>query len=120
MKLESAKEDLILLLSKWQDGAFSNPWHVQDEAEVIEKNLIGSKSLKPQNELVGLSAQIDAVLNQLTNAQFQNVLPKDINSMKTLLQAEGADIENALKIHFQYWNSIDYQTRKAELNDYWF
>ena len=120
MNLECAKKELILLLSKWQDGAFSNPWHIQDEAEEIEKKLIELKLLSSQNELVGLPAQIDAVLNQLTNAQSQNVLPKDINEMKALLQAEDIEIENALKKYFEYWNSIDYQTRKTEINEYWF
>ena len=120
MNLECAKKELILLLSKWQDGAFSNPWHIQDEAEEIEKKLIELKLLSSQNELVGLPAQIDAVLNQLTNAQSQYVLPKDINEMKTLLKAEGLEIENALKKHFEYWNSVDYQARKTEINEYWF
>ena len=120
MNLECAKKELILLLSKWQDGAFSNPWHIQDEAEEIEKKLIELKLLSSQNELVGLPAQIDAVLNQLTNAQSQNVLPKDIDEMKALLQAEDIEIENALKKYFEYWNSIDYQTRKTEINEYWF
>ena len=60
------------------------------------------------------------MLNQLTNAQSQNVLPKDINEMKALLQAEDIEIENALKKYFEYWNSIDYQTRKTEINEYWF
>ena len=120
MNLECARKELILLLSKWQGGAFSNPWHIQDEAEEIEKKLIELKLLNPQDELVGLPAQVDAVLNQLTNPQSQNVLPKDINEMKALLQAEGIDIENALKKYFQYWNSIDYQTRKTEINEYWF
>ena len=120
MNLKFARQELILLLCKWQDGAFSNPWHIQDQAEAIEKKLIESKLLKPQNELARLSAQIDAVLNQLTNAQSQSVLPKDINAMKTLLQAEGTNIENALKTHSHYWDSIDYQNRKTEINDYWF
>lgn len=120
MTLEEAKEELLSILSSWQLGEIGDPWHVQDDAERIEEQLMEAKLLQPQNEFSGLAAQVDAVLNQLTNAQQQSVLPQDAGAMTELLEATTQNIQNALNKHSEYWKSITYETRKATVNEYWF
>lgn len=98
----------------------NSPWDIQDDAELIEEHLVDNRLLSPGKETVGISAQIDSVLGQLTNAQQQYVLPKDIDVMLSLLSASESEIEDALVLHSKYWNSLDYDFRKKEVEDYWF
>ena len=120
MTLLQARERLVNLLEDWKAGLLTSPWDIQGDAELIEGNLIDNKLLSPGKEVGGLSAQIDSVLGQLTNAQQQCVMPKDIDVMLSLLSATEGEIEEALILHSKYWNSLDYNLRKKEAEEYWF
>lgn len=120
MTLLQAREQLVKLLEDWRAGLLTSPWDIQDGAEIIEHNLVDKRLLSPGKEMTGIAAQIDSVLELLTNAQQQFVLPKDTDVMLSLLSASENEIEEALVLHSKYWNSIDYNLRKKEVEEYWF
>lgn len=120
LTLENAKRELLLLLSSWKRGEIDSPWHVQDQAEAIEQQLFDGKQLGPQRQADGLAAQIKGVLDQLSNAQAQYVLPEDIDVMIELLEAPESEVKDILTRYAYYWDSIDYSSRETEVRKYWF
>jgi hypothetical protein len=119
MRLEEAKNNLIEILTAWENEEIDG-WDVQGEAESIEDSLVNSGLLKPQKETGGLAAQIDSALNQLTNAELQATLPEDIPTILTMLDAKEPNISNALLFYSEYWNGIDYSKRELALKKYWY
>ncbi|RBW49309.1 hypothetical protein [Marinobacter sp. F3R11] len=120
MTLENAKRELLLLLSSWKRGEIDSPWHVQDQAESIEQQLVDCKQLGPQRQADGLADQVKGVLDQLSNAQAQYVLPEDIDVMRELLEAPELDVKDILTRYSYYWDTVDYSSREAEAREYWF
>lgn len=120
LTLENAKKELLLLLSSWKRGEIDSPWHVQDQAEAIEQQLFDGKQLGPHRQADDLAARIKGVLDQLSNAQAQYVLPQDIDVMRELLEAPESEVKDILMRYSYYWDSIDYSSREAEVRKYWF
>jgi len=120
MTLDKARQELLELLFTWESGKLDDPWHVQDNSEVIEEELSRVGLIDIQKEAVGLAAQVDSVLNQLTNAHQQWVLPEDIDVMVKLLKATGSNVPKALQEHSDYWDSLDYKSRERRAVEYWF
>ena len=120
MTLEQAREKLITLLQRWKAGKVNDSWHVQVDAENIEKKLIERGLIGLGNERRGLAPQVDNVLGQLANAQAQFVLPIDIDVMLELLEASGEEYPEAIKKYEKYWNTLDYDARESEVKKYWF
>ena len=120
LTIESVRRELLLLLSSWKRGEIDSPWHVQDQAEAVEQQLFDSEQLGPQQRADCLAARVKGVLDQLSNAQAQYVLPEDIDVMTELLEASESDVKNILTRYSYYWDSIDYSSREAEVRKYWF
>jgi len=120
LTLEKAKKALLLLLSSWEKGEIDSPWHVQEEAESIEQQLVDGKQLLSGRKVDGLATQINGVLDQLSNAQAQYVLPQDIDIMRELLESPELDIKKILTKYSRYWDSINYASREAKVQEYWF
>ena len=120
MTLEQAQDKLITLLQRWKAGEVEDSWHVQDDAETIEKTLIERNFIHLGNEREGLAAQVDNVLCQLANAQAPFVLPINIDVMRALLQASGEEYPEAIKEYEKYWNTLNYDARESEVMKYLF
>lgn len=119
MTLKEARKALINILEEWEKGMIGG-WEMQGCAEDIEEKLLAASLIRVQSEIEGIPAQIDAVLNQLTNAGLQSTLPLDINAMLMLLKAKDGDIAVALSTHTNYWDQIDYDSRENEVRKYWY
>jgi len=120
MTLDASRQELISLLQRWKAGDIADPWHVQDDAERMQEKLIEEGLLSIGKEKEGVAAQVDSILGQLTNAQAQFVLPRDTDVMLLLLSVCEDEVSAALSKHDHYWNSLDYDSRAAEVRAYWF
>lgn len=120
MTLDKARQRLLELLFAWRSGEIEDPRHVPDVSGFIEEELVRAGLIEIQKETGGLADQVDSVLNQLTNAQLQQVLPQDIDIMVKLLETTGSNVPKALKEHADYWNSLDRKSREIKAMEYWF
>lgn len=101
-------------LKRWSTATLEERWALVEWAEDIEEELEETSRDEPATQR--LRAALDIVA--IGPAQF--FLPKDVPAVLALLESRDNEAAEALHRFEQYWKSVDFDAREAEVQRFWF
>ena len=107
---EIERSELLALLEQWQKGAIDESViHEQAESKIDE---LGELPSYPEDDPRSIPVEVLLYLDILNH---QLIIPEDIPAMEAFLRTLPGDEAQGWAIWRNYWNNLDLETRKQEL-----
>lgn len=120
MTLDFARQRAIELLENWDTSSMEGRWHLVDQSEAIEQNLLESGVLRRDGMDVGPAAIVEAAYDIIASAHHQRFLPEDVPVVLELLRSDAGKENSALRMFDEYWERVDFEARERPAQRFWF
>jgi hypothetical protein len=113
------RRSLAALLLRWQAGDLG-AWQMIEEAEGAEDLLFGDMAVVPEIPKEDPQSISVAVLELLSAAHHQQLLPADVPAVLEFLETQpGGELEAWARFE-QYWEAVDWQARESAVQELYF
>ncbi len=116
------------LLERWQVGQIG-AWDVVAEAETMEQAFLDQRERSITSDGILVLRDFEhqdprsisaVIVDLLTSASWSYILPEDIAIMRMFLQTPVGEEEVAWEQFDAYWQAIDYEARKPQVDAVYF